>query len=270
MGIRLLRGREFTDRDNAAAPGVVILSQSVARRLWPGEDPVGQRITMEDHATPKDWLTIIGVVDDVRQQSLSKGADHAIYRPYLQVGYPFFLMHMTFAVRTASDPQQLAPALRKVLHEVDRDQPVESIAPMSDFINANTAEPRFQARLLGAFSLLALILSAVGIYGVLAYAVTQRTHEIGIRMALGAESADVLRMVLRRTLILAASGIALGTAGALAVTRVLAKFLFEVKPTDPATFIVVAALLAGVALVAGAIPARRASNVDPMVALRYE
>jgi len=142
--------------------------------------------------------------------------------------------------------------------------------PMSDFINANTAEPRFQARLLAAFSLLALILSAVGIYGVLAYSVTQRTHEIGIRMALGAESADVLRMVLRRTLILAAAGIALGTAGALALTRVLSKFLFEVKPTDPATFIAVAALLAGVALLAGAIPARRAADVDPMVALRYE
>ncbi len=122
MGIRLLRGREFTDRDNDAAPGVVILSQSVAKRLWPGEDPLGQRITTEDHPTPKDWLTIIGVVDDVRQQSLSKGADHAIYRPYLQVRHVFFLMHMTFAVRTASDPRQLAPALRKVLHEVDRDR----------------------------------------------------------------------------------------------------------------------------------------------------
>jgi putative ABC transport system permease protein len=269
MGIRLLRGREFTDRDNDAAPGVVILSQSVAKRLWPGEDPLGQRITTEDHPAPKDWLTIIGVVDDVKQQSLSKGADHAIYRPYLQTQHVFFLMHMTFAVRTTSDPQQLAPALRKVLHEVDRDQPV-SIAPMADFISTNTAEPRFQARLLGAFSLLALILSAVGIYGVLAYAVTQRTHEIGIRMALGAESADVLRMVLRRTLILAGAGIALGALGALAVTRVLAKFLFEVKPTDPATFIAVAALLAGVALLAGAIPARRAASVDPMVALRYE
>ncbi|PYT32819.1 MAG: hypothetical protein DMG58_09370 [Acidobacteria bacterium] len=135
---------------------------------------------------------------------------------------------------------------------------------------ASTAEPRFQTRLLGAFSLIALILSAVGIYGVLAYTVTQRTNEIGIRMALGAESADVLRMVLRRTLILAAVGIALGTAAALAVTRVLAKFLFEVKPTDTVTFIAVAALLAGVALLAGAIPARRAAKVDPMVALRYE
>jgi putative ABC transport system permease protein len=141
---------------------------------------------------------------------------------------------------------------------------------MADFINANTAEPRFQARLLGAFSLLALILSAVGIYGVLAYAVTQRTHEIGVRMALGAESADVLSMVLGRTLILAGAGIAIGAAGALAVTRALATFLFEVKPTDPATFMAVAALLAGVALLAGLIPARRAANVDPMVALRYE
>jgi len=141
---------------------------------------------------------------------------------------------------------------------------------MQDLVAESTAEPRFQTRLLGTFSLLALVLSAVGIYGVLAYSVAQRTHEIGVRMALGAERRDVLGMVLRRTLVLAGAGVALGTAGALAVTRVLARFLYEITPTDPVTFIAVAALLIGVALVAGLIPARRASGVDPMEALRYE
>jgi predicted permease len=270
MGIRLLRGRDFTERDNPSALGVVIVSQSVARRLWPDEDAIGKRVTEEDHPKPEDWLTIVGVVDDIRQMSLAANPDPALYYPYLQVARPYWLGHMTFAVRTASNPMQLAAAMRGVLREVDRDQPVMAMTTMQEMMASSTAESHFQTRLLGAFSLLALILAAVGIYGVLAYSVTQRTHEIGIRMALGAESADVLRMVLSRTLILAGAGIALGTAGALAVTRVLAKFLFEVKPTDPATLVAVAVFLAGVALLAGAIPARRAANVDPMVALRYE
>jgi len=270
MGIAMRRGRDFTERDNAGAPGVVIVSQSAGMRVWPGEDPVGKRITEAEHPKPEDWFTIVGVVDDIRQMSLAANPDPALYYPYLQVQQPYWLSRMTFAVRTASNPMQLAAAMRGVLREVDRDQPVMAMTTMQEMMAASTAEPRFQTRLLGAFSLIALILSAVGIYGVLAYTVTQRTNEIGIRMALGAESADVLRMVLRRTLILAAVGIALGTAAALAVTRVLAKFLFEVKPTDTVTFIAVAALLAGVALLASAIPARRAAKVDPMVALRYE
>ncbi len=270
MGIRLLRGRDFTVRDNASAPGVVIVSQSVARRLWPGEDAIGKRVTEENHPKPEDWLTIVGVVDDIRQTGLAKDPDPALYYPYLQVSRLFWLGRMSFAVRTASDPLRLATAMRAALREVDRDLPVQRLATMQDLILADAAEPRFQTRLLGAFSLLALILAAVGIYGVLAYSVTQRTHEIGIRMALGAETGDVLHMVLRRTLMLAGAGIALGAAGALAVTRVLAKFLFDVKPTDPVTFVAVAVLLACVALAAGLVPARRATRVDPMVALRYE
>jgi putative ABC transport system permease protein len=270
MGIAMRRGRDFTERDNAGSLGVVIVSQSAAKRVWPGEDPIGKRITENDHPKPEDWFTIVGVADDIRQMSLAENPDPALYYPYLQTKQPFWLSRMTFAVRTASNPVQLAAAMRGALREVDRDQPVIAMTTMQEMMAASTAEPRFQTRLLGLFSILALALAVVGIYGVLAFSVTQRTHEFGIRMALGAESADVLRIVLRRTVVLAGAGIALGTAGALAVTRVLAKFLFEVKPTDPATFLAVAALLAGVAVLAGLIPARRATRVDPMVALRYE
>jgi putative ABC transport system permease protein len=270
MRIPILRGRDFTERDNAQAPGAVIVSSSVARRFWPRQDPIGQRIAMEEHPQPKDWLTIVGVVEDVKQTGMSDKRRDTIYRPLAQTTHPFFLGHVAFVARTAGDPRRLAAAMRAVVRNIDKDQPVRRVVMMQDLMAESTAEPRFQARLLGAFSILALILAAVGIYGVLAYSVTQRTHEIGIRMALGAERRDVLALVLGRTLLLAGVGVALGTAGALAATRVLARFLYEIKPTDPATFVTVAALLTCVALLAGSIPARRATKVDPMVALRYE
>jgi predicted permease len=270
MGIRLLSGRGFTEHDDSSAPGVAVISQAVARAIWPDADPIGKRVTLEDHPEPQDWLTIVGVVDDVKQQGLTKKPDPAIYQPYPQVRRPFFLSHMTFVVRTGANAQGVAAAMRGVLQEVDKNQAVRSITPMTDVVAATTAEPWFQARLISVFSIVALLLSAIGIYGVLAYAVTERTREIGIRMALGAKKSDVLRMVLNRSLVLVTAGMALGIAGALAVTRVLAKFLFEVKPTDPATFAMVAALLAAVALFAGLLPARRATKVDPLVALRWE
>ncbi|MGA3239819.1 MAG: ABC transporter permease [Bryobacteraceae bacterium] len=270
IGIRLLSGRGFSDRDNSDAPGVALISEFVARTLWPNENPLGKRITLEEDPKPQDWLTVVGVVDDVNQQSLTEHRHPAIYQPYQQVRRPFFLSHMTFAVRTAANMQGLAAAMRRVLQEVDRNQPVESIAAMTDLLDATTAEPWFQARLISVFSILALLLSAIGIYGVLAYAVTERTREIGIRMALGAEKSDITHMVLRRSLLLAAAGVALGVAGALTVTRVLARFLFDVKPTDPATLAMVAAVLVTVALFAGLLPARRATRVDPLVALRWE
>jgi predicted permease len=268
MGIRLLTGRGFTEQDISSTPGVAVVSQAVARRIWPGEDPIGKRITLEDHPKSGDWLTIVGMVDDVKQVGLTKKADPAIYQSYKQVLRPFFLSHMSFVVRTAANPSSVAAAMRGVLKEVDKDQPAQSIATMTDVISTTTAEPRFQARLISVFSVLALLLSGVGIYGVLAYSVTERTHEIGIRMALGAGKADIARMVIRRSLTLATAGVALGVAGAVAVTRVLGNLLFEVKPTDPATFVMVATLLAGVALLAGLLPARRAARVDPLVSLR--
>jgi predicted permease len=268
MGIRFLKGRGFTDQDNSSGPGVVIISQSVARTLWPGEDPIGQRVTMEDEPKPKDWLTIIGIVDDVRQRLTGRPLA-AIYQPYQQVTRPFFLSHMSFVVRTVTNPQSVAAGMRAVLRDEDKNQPV-SIAPLTDLADASTAETWFQARLISTFSVLALFLAAIGIYGVLAYAVTERTREIGIRMALGAKKSDVAFMLFKRTLLLVMAGVAIGGCGALALTRVLSKFLFEVKPTDPVTFLAVAAILAVTGIVAGLLPARRATRVDPVVALRWE
>ena len=270
MGIRMVSGRDFSARDNAQAPGVVILSQSVARRFWPGQSPIGKRITGEDDPTPQDWLTIIGVVEDVKQTGMADQRGGAIYQPLAQISRTSWASHIAFVVRTTTNPEALASTMRAVVRDVDRDQPVQTVATMADLIAFNTAEQQFQTRLLGAFSMLALLLAAVGIYGVLAYSVTQRTQEIGVRMALGAEARDVLRMVLRRTLALAGVGVEIGAVAALGVTRVLAKFLFEVKPSDPATFLAVAVLLSVVALGAGWIPARRATRIDPMVALRHE
>jgi predicted permease len=269
-GIRVRNGREFTAQDDALAPKVVIVSASVARRYWPTQDPIGKRISMEDKPTPQSWLTIVGVVDDVIQQGVRTQPDRAVYQPYAQLTSPFFLEHMSFGVRSTTPPATVAAAMRGVLRGVDKDQPVQRIAPMRELVAATTAEPLFQARLFALFSALALMLAAIGIYGVLAYSVAERTHEIGIRVALGAQARDVARMVLRRTLALSVPGLVLGILGALAVTRVLDRLLFGVKPNDPATFGSVAALLAAVALVAALIPARRAARVDPMVALRAE
>jgi predicted permease len=271
MGIRLVRGREFTDRDNEKAPGVVIVSESVARSLWPGEDPLGKRVSMEDHPKPDDWLSVVGVVEDVKQQGLAKRADPEVYQPYPQLTRTFFLGHMSFVVKAAAGSvQAIAPAIRGVLREVDRDQAVQSIAAMDAVVAATTAEPRFQARLFGTFAFLAFALAVVGIYGVLAYSVAQRTREIGVRMALGARRTNVFGMLLRDALGLGLAGVVIGGIGALAVTRALRSFLFEVQPADPQVFALVSVMLVVAAIFASYVPARRALRVDPMVALRHE
>ena len=268
MGIRLRRGREFTPADVASSPGVVIVSQSVADQIWPGANAVGQRISMKDDPGPGDWLTVVGVVDDVGQTSLDTHRDAAIYQPIQQLTQTFFLQHMTFVVRATGDPASLVPVMRQSMRDVDPNQPIGSIGTMESAISATVAEPLFQARLIVVFSVFALVLAAIGIYGVVAYSVAERTHEIGIRVALGAGRGQVVGMVLRRLLALVVPGVALGIAGALTTTRVLSSLLFEVRPNDPATFIGVAVLLAAVAVVAAMVPARRASRVDPLVALR--
>ena len=270
IGIPLLSGRTFTTRDNSTVPGVVLISESVARRLWPAGDAIGKRISMEDKPQAGDWLTIVGIVRDVRQQRVTDAPSATIYQPIGQMNGPFFLGHMTYLLQTRDNPLSTASDVRAVIHKMDPELPTQSVTTMAAIISETMTEPRSQTRLLGMFSIMALLLAAIGIYGVLAYAVAERTREIGIRMAFGAAQKDVLWMVLRRTLILATIGVVIGTLSALAATRVLAKFLFEVSPTDPTTFLAVTALLVLVALLSSWIPAKRATRVYPLVALRHE
>jgi predicted permease len=270
MGIPLLNGRGFTERDNSTAPGVVVVSESVARRLWPAGDAIGKRISMEDNPKPGDWLTIVGIVRDVRQHTLTDTPSASVYQTYRQVNHPFFLSHMSFVVQTRENSTAMASGIRTVIHKIDQELPTQSLSTMQAIIADTMTGPRCQTRLLGIFALMAVLLAAIGTYGVLACSVAERTHEIGVRMALGAEEKDILWMVFRRTLALAGCGALIGTLGALAVTRVLTKFLFEVTPTDPSTFIAVTGILVIVALLSAWIPAQRATRVYPLVALRYE
>ena len=270
MGIRLLSGRGFSDRDTSTTPGVVIISESVARRLWPAGDAIGKRISMEDKPKPGDWLTIVGIVSDVKQRSLADSPSPTVYQPYRQVDRPFFLSHISFVVQTRKNPMAMPSGIRAVLRKVDQELPTQSVTTMAAIIADTITEAQSQTRLFGLFSIMALVLAAVGIYGVLACSVAERTHEIGIRMAMGAKQTDILSMVLRRTLALTGSGVLIGALGALAATRVLTQFLFEVTPTDPTTFLAVTGILVSVALLAAWIPAQRAARVYPLVALRHE
>jgi len=267
MGIRVREGRAFTERDDASAPAVAIIGRSVAERLWPSGNAIGQRISMEDKPGIGDWITIVGIVEDIRQFDV-KSTMPAVYLPLAQSNAPFMLSHLAFAVRVPGNAAPVERAIRTVLHSVDPLQPVGSIATMQSVFSLMIAEPAFQARLIAVFAVLSVVLAAVGIYGVLAYAVAERTHEIGVRLALGATGERVAWLVVRRTLAIAVPGIAIGLVAAFAVTRVLGKMLFEISPTDPGTYWLVGMLLGGVAVAACLIPARRASRVDPMVALR--
>jgi putative ABC transport system permease protein len=210
------------------------------------------------------------VVENVRQQSLAESPLLAVYQPYLQVSDPIYLSQMAYLVRSTANPTSIAALMRGRLHEVDEEQPAYADEISQDLISGSVAQPRFHSRLLGVLCAAALLIAAVAIYGVTAFPVRQRTHEIGIRLALGAERGDILRMILQSNLPMIFFGVGLGLCGAVAVTRVLQSFLFEVKPTDTATFVAVSVLLAAVALLATYIPVRRATKVDPIVALRYE
>jgi putative ABC transport system permease protein len=266
MRIPLRRGRVFTERDKADTPPVVVVNETFARLFFAGEDPVGQRITVNDihDAPPRE---IIGVVTDVRHAGLDVEAGPEFYFSYLQ----FPVTRMTVVARTASaDPASLAPALRGAIRQVDKDQPIFNVRTMNDLLAESVARRRFNMLLLGAFALVALMLASIGIYGVMSYSVTQRTHEIGIRMALGAQASDVLKMVVRQGLLLTMLGVVAGLVAAFILTRVMAGLLYGVSATDPWTFAGVSLLLSLVALLACYIPARRATKVDPMVALRYE
>ena len=269
MGIKLFAGRDFGSRDNGSSLPVTIVTRSVARKFWPpdGLGAIGQRLTKDG---VDDWNTIVGIVDDIVQQGVTEGRDGAQYFPLAQSEMVPFINNVNFVVRTARTAPDLAPSFRAIAHELNPVVALRNIRSMDDLIAASIADPRFETRLLAIFAALALLLAAVGTYGVLAYDVAARTHELGLRVALGAVSHDVVRVVVRRTLALVIPGLALGLMGALAVTRVLQKSLFEVTPTDPGTLVAVSGVLVLVALIAGVAPTRRAMRIDPMTALRSE
>ncbi|MFL6227272.1 MAG: ABC transporter permease [Pyrinomonadaceae bacterium] len=266
MKIPVVRGRAFGDGDAATATPVIIINDSLARKYFAGEDAVGKRLVFAG-GTVSGAREIVGVVGDVRHAGLEAETTPEIYVPFTQVA----TSRLTVVARARSgDPAGVTAALRGVIRQTDKDSPIYNVHTMNELLSASVARRRFNMILLGSFAALALLLASLGIYGVISYTVTQRTHEIGIRVALGAQASDVLRMVLGQGMILTFVGVGVGLVGAFALTRVMSSLLFGVSATDPLTFAVVALLLPAVALVSCLIPARRATRVDPMVALRYE
>ncbi len=270
LGVPLLRGRFFTDADRGDAPQVLIINEAMARRYFPNEDPVGKRLQTGDPSPNSPWETIVGVVGNVKYTGLEADEAPTMYVPYTTPGWVTWSRSMYLVARTTGEPLGLATALRQQVRELDQNLPVTELKTMGQLMHEAVTEPRFAASLLGLFALAALLLAAIGIYGVISYGVTERTHEIGIRMALGANKGDVLRMVIVQGLKLALVGVGIGLAAAFGLTRLMKSFLFNVSATDPLTFIGIAVLLLGVALLACWIPARRATKVDPMIALRCE
>jgi putative ABC transport system permease protein len=268
MGIRLVRGRLFDAHDTSDAQQVAIVDETLARKYWGTEDPVGKRITFEGPDSKPIWREVVGLVEHVRNEGLEGESRGEYYAPYAQAtgGGP----NLYIAVRTDGDPASLAPSVRGAIAGVDRDLPVFRVATMEQMVSDSLAQRRFSMLLFGIFAALALVLAVVGLYGVMSYAVAQRTHEIGLRMALGAQGSDVLRMVVGQGMGLVAVGLGVGLLGALALTRLMSSLLYGVSAADPLTYAGIAILLGSVALLASYLPARRATKVDPMVALRYE
>ncbi len=266
MGIRLIEGRYFDDRDGEGAPGAVIVNQTTARAYWPGQSAVGHRVKPGFQG---EWRTVVGVVEDVKNAGLDKPTGTELYIPTPQAT-GFGLRTGYAVIRTKGDPARMVGATRNVIHDIDSSLPVAAVRTMDDVLSAAQARPRFLTLLLTLFAGVALVLAAVGIYGVISYSVAQRTSEFGIRMAMGAGPRDVLGMVLGQGLMLGGIGVLIGAVGALALTRLIRGLLFGISSFDPLTFIVMAAVLTTVTLLACWAPARRATRVDPMVALRYE
>ena len=266
MGIPVLKGRSFTAQDRDNTPHVIIVNEALASRYWPNQDVLGKRLGFEDDPSKQSWRQIVGVVGNVKHHGLEAEAKPEVYFPYQQLPKNF----MSVVVRTALDPVSMIPAIRSQVFAIDKDQPVFDIMTMEQRLAKSVASSRFVMLLLGTFSVLALGLAALGLYGAMAYLVTQRTQEIGLRMALGARRSDVFKLVVGKGMRLAIIGTAIGLVASLALTRVMGSLLFEVTPTDALTFVIVSVVLLTVALLACYIPARRATNVDPLTSLRYE
>jgi putative ABC transport system permease protein len=269
MGIHLLRGRYFTQEDSSSTPLVALIDESMARRYWPNKDPLGKRFKGQDQrGKSDDWITVVGVVSDTHRSGLERSYVPHVYEPYTQAidgdKTPDVI------VRFAGDSSQVASALRNLARQLDSGAILSPVTSLDKQLSSQLSPRRFQTLLLTLFSLFALLLASLGIYGVLSYSVAQRTHEIGVRIALGARQGQVLRLVIGEGSKFALAGLAIGLVLAAGMTRFLASLLFGVSATDPATFLSVGLLLMTVELAACYIPARRASKVDPMVALRYE
>ena len=273
LGVRLLQGRAFDSRDSAGSPWVVIISQSLARKHWPGTNPLGRYLTftMPGDERPRQ---IVGIAPDIRYARLNEDTTYEMYVPYAQIPalttHSHFYIRKTVILRTAADPMTLLPAARKIAGQVSGGRPITDIKMVDEYLESQFNAPRFYLVLLGVFGATALVLAAVGIYGVMAYAVKLRTHEIGVRMALGASRKDALWMVLRQGLILALAGVTIGIVGAGMLTRFIAGLLYGVEPTDPVTFIAVAVTMVAIAMLACLIPGLRATHIDPATALRHE
>jgi putative ABC transport system permease protein len=270
MGIPLRQGRYLNEHDNASSMPVAVINETMARQYWPGENALGRRFKLGDPNEDLPWRQIVGIVADVRQMGLDEPVKSEMYLPYQQITDYDFFAPRDLAIRTSGDPMSMVSSVRQIIHEVDPDQPVSNVATMADVLGVEGAQRRMGMVMLVAFAGLALLLASLGIYGVLAYFVTQHTNEIGVRMALGATRQNILRLVLRKGMGLTLLGVAIGLAASFALTRLMNSMLFGVKASDPLTFVAVPLLLAAVALVACLIPARRATQVDPMIALRYE
>ncbi|HEV2667990.1 MAG TPA: ADOP family duplicated permease, partial [Blastocatellia bacterium] len=266
LRVPLRKGRYFNAQDNQGAMRVTIINETMARRFWPGEEALGKRFKLGPAQAPNQWLTVVGIVGDMRRQNLERQPIAQIFRPYLQSSE----RRLILLIRTTGEPTQLAPIVRNEIRAIDKTVLVNGVSTLENLLDRNVAQRRFQTWLLTLFSALALLLSAVGIYGLIHQSVALRTREIGTRMALGAQPRDVLRLVIGQGMRLALCGIGIGLLGAFALTRVLTGLLFGVTATDPMTFIATPLLLALVAMLACYLPARRATKVDPMVALRVE
>jgi putative ABC transport system permease protein len=267
MGLRLLKGREFDARDARDAPFVCIIDEKFAEQYWPGQDPIGKRLKYGGADPANPWTTVVGLVANVRYQGPDQESPRVqLFLPYTQSTF----LGAALVIRTAGDPKDMAAAVRGEVLGMDPDLPVYAIRTMNEVLKESVASRRLYMTLLGIFAGVAMILAAIGLYGVMAYSVTQRTHEIGIRMALGAKAGDVLRLVVGQGMALALAGVGIGLVAAFALTRLLSSLLFAVSATDPYTFAIISLILAGVALGATFIPAHRATRVDPMVALHYE
>ena len=265
MGIRLLEGREFTEQDREGTPNVSLINESLARQLWQGESPVGKRLNLGDANQP-DWCEVVGVVGDVKSFGLEKETHSDIFRPFAQVPFPI----MAFTIRTSGDPISLAPAVRREIWSVDKDQPLFKVLSLEQLATESLTLRRVSLILLGVFAALALVIAAVGIYGVMSYSVAQRTNEIGVRVALGAKPGDILKLIVGQGSLITLIGVGIGLLAAFILSRLIATLLYGVSATDTLTFIGAPLISASVALLACYIPARRAMKVDPMVALRNE